>query len=89
MVQRWKSLLHSSSFFPWEYVDFLSIQLNVYGGLQCGGSVLGAGNPMLRASTRYGSHLHRAQSLEQEVGVYLAVMQENIHSPVEAWFRGP
>lgn len=74
--------------FPGRMLIFF-IQHNVYGGLQCSGSMLGAGNLMLRANTRYGFHLHRAQSLEHEMDVYLAVMQENIHSPVEAWVRGP
>lgn len=59
----------------------------VYGGLQCGGSVLGAGNPTHRTNARYGSRLYKAQSLEGEMDVYLAIMQEKIHGPVKAWFR--
>lgn len=61
----------------------------VYGGLQCGGPLLGAGNPMLRTNTRYGSCFHRAHSPEWKMYIYLEIMQEKVHSLVGAWFREP
>lgn len=83
-VQRWKS-----SFFLWGYLFIFFIQLIFMEAYRRARSKLGAGNPMLRTNTWCGSCLHRAQSLEWEMDVYPAVMQEEVHGLVGAWFWEP
>lgn len=45
---------------------------------------LGAGNPVLRTNTSYGSHLHRDLSLEWEMDVYPAILLGEAPGPTGA-----